>query len=143
MPKKKPRKGSRAVGRPTVFTEEVVRKLEEAFSMDCTDEEACAYAGIGERTYYDHKAADEAFSQRVERAKQFCFVLAKKTVLKAMQDDDGALAMKWLKNRQRDRYHEKVEQDVKQTTVEEVISEVEQGTEYTERFTPEQPSQPA
>jgi hypothetical protein len=53
MPKK-----SRALvgGRPTVMTEEVMRKLEEAFSLDCTDEEACAYAGIGERTY-DHKAA--------------------------------------------------------------------------------------
>jgi hypothetical protein len=30
------------------MTPEVVRKLEKAFSMDCTDEEACAHAGIGE-----------------------------------------------------------------------------------------------
>jgi hypothetical protein len=60
--------------RPTVMTPEVVRKLEEAFTMDCTDEEACAFAGIGLRTYYDHRAADEDFSQRMERAKRFCFV---------------------------------------------------------------------
>ncbi|HYW81837.1 MAG TPA: hypothetical protein VFB30_01185 [Spirochaetia bacterium] len=48
MSKKKPGE-LLPVGRKTVMTPEVVRKLEEAFSMDCTDEEACAYAGVGER----------------------------------------------------------------------------------------------
>src|SRR3954469_50092 len=115
MTKKKPKKPKARApvgGRPSVWTEEVVRKLEEAFSMDCTDEEACAYAGIGERTYYDHKKADEAFSQRMDRSKRFPFFLAKKTLSKALAEDDGALALKWLKNRQSARYHEKVEQEV-------------------------------
>src|SRR5437763_224382 len=113
--KKKPRSRALVGGRPTVMTDEVVRKLEEAFSMDCTVDEAVAYAGIGARTYYDERERNEAFAQKMDRAQQFPFVLAKKTVLNAMKDDDGALALKWLKNRQRDRYHEKVEQEVKGT----------------------------
>src|SRR4051812_14240705 len=108
MSPKKKRSDLLPVGRKTVMTPEVVRKLEEAFSMDCTDEEACAFAGIGERTYYDHKAQDEAFSQRMERSKRFAFVLAKKTVRRAREQNDATLAIRWLKNRQRDRYHEKV-----------------------------------
>ncbi len=36
--------------------------------------------------------------------------------------------------RQRDRYHTKLEQEVRQTTVEEVVDEVEAQTEYPEQF---------
>ncbi len=67
-------------------------------------------------------------------AKRFAFVLAKETVLNAFKENDGGLALRWLKNRQRERYHEKVEQDVKQTTVEEVLQEVEKKIEYPELF---------
>src|SRR5690349_21207215 len=122
------------VGRKTVVTPEVVRKLEEAFSMDCTDEEACAFAGIGERTYYDHKSSDEQFSQRMERAKRFAFVLAKKTIMIALNKEDGNLALKWLERRQRELYHTKVEQDVKQVPVEEILDQVEENADYPEQF---------
>jgi len=39
---------STTTGRPTVMTEPVIRKLEEAFKVDATDEETCSYAGIAE-----------------------------------------------------------------------------------------------
>jgi hypothetical protein len=131
---KKPKRELSPIGRPTVFTPEVVLKLEEAFKMDCTDGEACAYAGIGQATYYAERARNEAFRDRMDRCKEFPFMLAKKTVLTALATDDGALAIKWLKNRQRDRYHEKVEEVVKQEPIEELIREVDQSAEYPEQF---------
>ena len=137
MTKKKPRK-TRAVtiGRPTVFTDYVLQKLDEAFMMDATVREACAFAGIAESTYDAEAAGNPAFLERMERAMQFPFMLAKKTVVEAMKAKDGPLAMKWLKNRQRDRYHEKVVEEVKQIPIEEMIDEVEKGAEYSESFAP-------
>jgi hypothetical protein len=134
MPKKKPKTRAVTIGRPTVFTDLVIQKLEEAFSIDATVREACAYAGIAESTYYAEAKDNPAFSERMDRAMQFAFMLAKKTVIQAMKTNDGALAMKWLKNRQRDRYHEKVENVNRETPVEELIAEVEKTTEYSERF---------
>src|SRR5437764_628808 len=39
MTKKKARTKAVTIGRPTVFTPEVLQKLDEAFKMDCTDGE--------------------------------------------------------------------------------------------------------
>lgn len=111
MTKKKPKKQTRAIGRPTVFTEEVVRKLEEAFMMDATDTEACAFAGIGRTAYYDELKRNEAFVNKMERAQQVPFMVAKKGLFNAMQKEDGHLILKWLERRQRDRYHTKVENE--------------------------------
>lgn len=43
------------MGRPTVMTPEVVKKLRDAFSIDATVEEACLYAGISKQTFYNWK----------------------------------------------------------------------------------------
>jgi uncharacterized protein with von Willebrand factor type A (vWA) domain len=40
------------VGRPTKMTKEVVRKLEHAFMLGCTDAEACCHADISHSTPY-------------------------------------------------------------------------------------------
>lgn len=34
------------MARPTVINDAVVQKLEEAFALGCSDEEACIYADI-------------------------------------------------------------------------------------------------
>lgn len=41
-----------AMARPTVMTDDVVRKLIEAFKLDVSVEEACLYADISKDTYY-------------------------------------------------------------------------------------------
>src|SRR4051794_24649952 len=108
-PKSEPHPG----GRPTVITEAAILKLEEAFKIDATVLEACAYAGITKTPYYDRLKDDPEFADRMDRAQQFPFMMAKKTVYKAMQAGDARTALKWLDRRQRDRYHTKVEQEVK------------------------------
>src|SRR4051812_44422694 len=106
MTKKRAKTKAVTIGRPTVFTPEVILKLEEAFKLDCTDGEAGAYAGIGQATSCAERARNPEFQDRIDRYKEFPVMLAKKSVLTALATDDGALALKWLKNRQRDRYHE-------------------------------------
>jgi hypothetical protein len=49
----KKRKNSKA-GRPSEFTDEVVKKLEESFAIDATVEEACFYANISRQSYYNN-----------------------------------------------------------------------------------------
>lgn len=54
------------VGRPTVMTESVLEKLHYAFSIGCTDEEACVYADIDEKTLYNFQTKNPEFIQLKE-----------------------------------------------------------------------------
>ena len=58
------------VWRPTKKTPEVLKKLEEAYRVNCTDEEASAHAGIWLRTLNDWKEQDEEFSQQIQAWKK-------------------------------------------------------------------------
>ncbi len=49
------------MARPTSFTKETLQKLEEAFAMDCTDEEACFYANIAPASLYNYQKQNKGF----------------------------------------------------------------------------------
>ena len=57
-------------GRPTVMTDEVISKLEHAFSMGCTDKEACLYAGISTTPFYEYQQEFPEFKERKEMLKE-------------------------------------------------------------------------
>ena len=78
----------KANGRPTKMTLLVVGKLEEAFSFGCTDNEACAYAGINKSTLYDYCKKNEEFSSRKELLKDMPTFKAKRIVDNSLNDDD-------------------------------------------------------
>jgi hypothetical protein len=44
------------LGRKSVFTEKALHKLEEAFALDSTDEEACLFADIALSSLYNFQA---------------------------------------------------------------------------------------
>lgn len=52
--------------RPTKKTEEVMKKLAEAYWVNCTDEEAAAHAEISLRTLDYWKEKDEKFLQQIQ-----------------------------------------------------------------------------
>ncbi len=56
-------------GRPTVMTVETVNKLEEAFMLGCTDEEACFAANISKQTLYNYQDKNPEFIDRKETLK--------------------------------------------------------------------------
>jgi cob(I)alamin adenosyltransferase len=99
--------GGKKAGRPSVITEETVQKLEEAFRIDATTDEACRYAGIARSTYYDWYGKDKNFRTKMDSAQDYLFLLAKRNWTEAIQNKDKAASMDYLKRRQRDRYAEK------------------------------------
>lgn len=99
MPTKK-----KAVGRPKAITPKIVSKLEEAFKIDATVEQACFYAGIGKATYYRALDNRKGFRDEMERAQSYPYMIAKATVMKAMKQGNGALALRWLERRESELY---------------------------------------
>ena len=73
-------------GRPTVMTDIVLKKLEESFSMGCTDVEACFYADITPPTLYHYQEKNPGFVYRKQALKSNPSFLARKTLLIALED---------------------------------------------------------
>jgi hypothetical protein len=83
-------------GRPPKLTPETVNKLEEAFAIDATVEEACFYAGISRQTYYEWIKDDPKLADRMEAMRNRPVLKARKTVVDALTDPDHA---KWYLER--------------------------------------------
>lgn len=86
-------------GRPTVMTETVVKKLEEAFAIGASDAEACFYADITKQTLYNYQEKNPEFIDRKEALKERPVLLARQTVLKAMETDPQTA--RWFLERKR------------------------------------------
>lgn len=89
-------------GRPTIMTEETVNKLEEAFLLGCTDEEACYYADISKQTLYNYQEKNPEFIDRKEGLKQRPFFLARQAVIKGFSNPE--LALKFLERKKKDEF---------------------------------------
>src|SRR5437868_6345382 len=63
--------------RPAAFTDSLVQKLREAFCMDFTITEACAYVGISRQAYHDECKRNPKFVDAMERSQPVPFALAK------------------------------------------------------------------
>lgn len=79
-----------------MMTPEVLRKLEDAFMLGCTDLEACLAADISSATLYLYCSENPEFSERKQVLKQNPVKLARKVVVDALNDGDVACANKLL-----------------------------------------------
>lgn len=86
------------MGRPTVMTDLVLKKLEEAFAWGCSDKEACFYADISEKTLYNYQEKNEDFLHRKELLKERPVLLARKAVVENLENNPN-LALKFLERR--------------------------------------------
>lgn len=86
-------------GRPSVMTDSVVGKLEQAFMHDCTVEEACVYAGIHKDTYYEFCKQYPEFPDRVAALRCYPTLVAKRTVINAILNGNTRLAWKYLERK--------------------------------------------
>ena len=64
MTKKKDPKDKKTAGRPTVMAPEVVSKLEQDFSMGCSDLDSCLFANISKQSLYDYQAKRSRFADQ-------------------------------------------------------------------------------
>lgn len=95
-------------GRPTKKDADTIQKLESIFKIDWTVWEACSYAWISTSIYYLREENDKSFLDKMTAAKDYPFILARKTLMKWMQDWDNRSAIEYLKRRDR-RYKDKQE----------------------------------
>lgn len=72
------------------MTPTVIGKLEKAFSIQCTDEEACAYAGINEDTLYEYQKKNPKFAERKEQLKLKPNIKARLTIVRGLDNLGGA-----------------------------------------------------
>ncbi len=90
---------STKVGRKTVITEAVVRKLECILQLGVSDALACQYAKISRDTLYNHIKSDPEFSDRIESAKQYAVIAAAQVVVNAIRKNDVRAAQWWLERK--------------------------------------------
>lgn len=99
-------------GRPTVMTNDVLRKLEEAFAMGCTDLEACLYANIGKSTLYDYQQLVPEFVERKEELKESLKLHAKANLSRSIKIDLDVDNSKWyLERKSKQEFSTKIENE--------------------------------
>jgi len=87
------------VGRPSKLTDECVSKLEYAFSIGCTDTEACIHADISRNTYYEWIKANQSLSDRFALLKEKPVLRAKKIIDDSLTKGDEQTAKWYLEKR--------------------------------------------
>jgi len=84
------------MGRPTVMTDSLVNKLEQAFMMGASDSEACCYVGISKKTLYNYCEKVPEFLHRKEGLKAMLTMKAKFIIHQSLLDGNLATANKVL-----------------------------------------------
>ena len=97
-------------GRKTKLTKEVVKKLEEAFAIDATVEEACFYADISRETYYNWIKVHKQLFDRFEALRNRPVLTARTTVANAIKTDPE-MAMKYLERKKKGEFSPRIETD--------------------------------
>ena len=83
-------------GRPRAITEDVLQKLEEAFSLGCTDVEACLLADISPSTLYNFQTENPDFLERKATLKSNPVLKARRVVLSAIETDSDLNTARWM-----------------------------------------------
>ena len=96
---------------PTKMTPEVVGKLEQAFAIDATIEEACFYAGIHKDTYYEWKKRYPELSDRVEQLRNTPILAGRQTLATAVKSD-AQTALKYLERKRKSEFSVKTETEL-------------------------------
>ena len=104
------------VGRPTVMTEIVIAKLEQAFSNGATDGQACFYAGIGMNSLYDYIKIHPEFSNRKEELKDFILYQAKSNIKKALDGEDKEISKWYLEKKAKKEFGNSLDHNVRNFT---------------------------
>lgn len=86
------------VGRPTVMTEEVVRKLEDAFANGASDTEAIFYAGVSRTAFYDWQKENPSFTDRKEGLRDMVKYQARRNIVEKIKSGDLETS-KWFAER--------------------------------------------
>lgn len=108
------------VGRPTIFNEVTLQKLEEGFKIGLTDEECCAYADIAMSSLYNYQNANPEFLDKKNKWKKNPIAKAKYTIYKNLKD--LKTAQWYLERKCKDEFTARIEQEVKNLTPQIIVA---------------------
>ena len=89
--------------KPKLDNPETVKKLEEAFALDCSIMEACFYANISKQTYYDLIAYKPELIDRFEALRNKPVLMARQEVVKGFRWNPD-LALKYLERKRKNEF---------------------------------------
>ena len=98
-------------GRKTVMTPEIINRLEQAFSMGCSDLEACLYADIGKTTLYNYQNENPEFVERKEKLKEKLVLKARSVIADSLNKQDENTAKWYLERKAKNEFSTKVENE--------------------------------
>lgn len=84
--------------KPQKKTPETITKLEEAFAIDASVAEACMFADISQKTYYEWIKDDPKLRERFEELRQKPILKARNVIVSAITRGDADLS-KWYLER--------------------------------------------
>ena len=87
-------------GKFTKLTDDTVKKLEEVFALDGTNEEACFWAGISKQTFYNWVKDNPDMKERFDSLRQRPFLKARQTVISGI-DGNPEFALKYLERKKK------------------------------------------
>jgi len=87
---------------------DVLDKLEQAFALDCTIEEACLHANINPSTYYVWVKKDKKLSERFNALRNKPVLLARKTLVEGLKDNPE-LSLKYLERKRKSEFSLRME----------------------------------
>lgn len=87
---------------------ETIRKLEEAFALDCTVWEACYYANISQDTYYDLVRDRPELLEIFTRLRERPVLIARQTVVNNLKENPE-LSLKYLERKRKAEFSTRTE----------------------------------
>jgi hypothetical protein len=97
------------VGRPTVMDKDTLRKLEDAFSNDATDIQACFLANISTTALYDYQKEHPEFTERKNALKAMITYQAKRNLKDKVISGDTETSKWLLARKEKGEYSERLE----------------------------------
>ena len=95
------------VGRPPIINDEVMKKLEQCFSLGSSDLEACIFADISPATLYNYQKEHPEFLERKQLLKEKPILKARNTIVKSL--DDPKIALEYLKAKCKSEFGQRME----------------------------------
>ncbi len=112
---RKKKKGNK-VGRPTKITKDILEKLDNAFSLGHSDEEACLVAQIDPQTLYNYCKKHPNYSSKKELLKNSPKIVARRNIVKDLNDGDVKTSKWYLERKAKDEFSNR--QELKDVTEE-------------------------
>ena len=103
------------MGRKTVMTQKTLEKLEKAFMMGCTVDEASLYAEIDHSTYYNYIKNNPEYKDKIENLRNSPRMKARMNVVEKINKKCLETSKWYLERKAKDEFGTRVEMNTNST----------------------------